>query len=121
MSVLEFTVAKAVVHWHDRRHGADTPIEFLKMSQYSGAWQAVIIVPSAKRVGWWQLSFFDDHGFYGDSQHPSKLDAVEEAMSEKYFILSHGQLERAMKNPLWHADVIPPHSARTSKIHTQAL
>ena len=121
MSILEFTVAKAVVHWHDRHHGAESPIEFLKKTQYSGTWQAVIIVPSAKRARWWQLSFFDAYGFYGDSQHPSKLDAVEEAMSEKYFILSHGQLDRAMKNPLWHADVIPPHSARAAKIHTQAL
>lgn len=121
MSVLEFTVAKAVVYWHDRRHGADTPIELLKKGQYSGAWQAVIIVPSAKRAGWWQLSFFDDYGFYGDSQHPSKLDAVEEAMSESYYILSRGQLERAMKNPLWNAGDTPPHYARASKSHTHAL
>lgn len=121
MSVLEFTVAKAIVHWHNLRHGAASPIELLKKSQYSGAWQAVIIVPSAKRARWWQLSFFDAHGFYGDSQHPSKLDAVEEAMSEKYYILSHGQLERAMKSPLWHADVSSVPGIRASKTHTHAL
>jgi hypothetical protein len=117
MSALEFTLAKAIVRWHDRHRGVDTPIELL--SQHNGAWQAVIIVPSAKRMGWWQLSFFDAYGFYGDSQHPSKLDAVEEAMLDKYYILSHGRLDQAMRSRLWQSGICPPHCGRASKTHTR--
>ncbi|MDX1252189.1 MAG: hypothetical protein IDH49_08100 [Gammaproteobacteria bacterium] len=119
MSALEFTLAKAIVRWHDRHHGADTPIEMLRYGKDRRTWQAVIIVPSAKRIGWWQLSFFDAYGFYGDSQHPSKLDAIEEAMLDKYYILSHGRLDQAMRSRLWQSGICPPHYARALKSHTR--
>ena len=120
MSALEFTLAKAVVLWHDRSHGKDIPIELLRNGPHGAAWQGVIIAPSAKRSGGWQLSFFDTYGFYGDSQFPSKLDAVEEAMLEGYYRLSQGRIDLAMKGRLWQSGINPPRYGRALKTHTRA-
>jgi len=121
MDALTFKLAKAIVLRHERDHGADTPIELVRCKHArSTTWRGVVIVPSAKRTGWWQLSFFDACGFYGDSQHPSKVDAVKEAVLEGFVTVSRGRLEQAMRDGQWQTGVRFHDPERARKAHTSA-
>lgn len=117
MDALTFKLAKAIVLRHGRDRGADTPIELLRCKhQGENNWQGVIITPSAKRPSQWQLSYFDAFGFYGDSQHPSQVDAVEQAVQEGFVTLGHGCLEQVMGRNSWlsGADAHDPERARNA-------
>lgn len=120
MDALTFKLAKAIVLRHEREYGINTPIELARCKHArSTIWQGVVITPSAKRSGGWQASFFDAYGFYGDSQHPSKVDAVEEVVLEGFVTLSHDRLEQAMRDGRWQSGVVFHVPDRARKVHTR--
>ena len=46
--------------------------------------QGVIITPSAKRQGAWQITYFDERGFSGDHSEPTEAKAMGDAYVEGY-------------------------------------
>ena len=62
-------------------------------------WQGAMIHKSTKYPGEWQLTYFDENGFSGDTQHKTELKAVEEALSDRYNKPMPGLIDDAMKNP----------------------
>ncbi len=81
----------------ERRHGADYGVELLCRCDRGVC--GAVVVRSTKKSGWWQLTFFDENGFLGDSQFPSALDAVEEAVLNGCTALHSGLLEWAIRRP----------------------
>lgn len=82
-------------------YGRDVVIEAVRGNFRAQDWQAVAIIPSAKRGGWWQLQFYDAYGWGDDILCPTKRDAFEEAVSRGYVTIDIGRLERARKGSLW--------------------
>ena len=61
--------------------GAFRGAEFVSRSQQE-AW--AIVHPSTKRSGMWQVSFFDEHGPVGDSQHSIVEDALKQVAPRRW-------------------------------------
>lgn len=86
--------AKAILLESQRHQETGCGIELIRLGM-DGPWCGAVILPSAKRVGRWQLTFFDEHGFCGDSQFPSSLDAIEEAVLKGFDTPQPGLLRMA--------------------------
>ena len=46
--------------------------------------ESAIVHPSTKRIGNWQVSFFDEQGPSGDSQHASSAEALKMVSPRKW-------------------------------------
>lgn len=46
-----------------------------------------VIHPSSKRSGEWQVSFWDERGFSGDTTRKTKLDAIKVAIDDGYLVI----------------------------------
>lgn len=90
-------LAQMILRKWERAFGADAAVELLH-TRGREMLHGVVILPSAKRPGWWQLQRFDVKGFLGDSQFPTKLDAIEEAVLLGYCVIRPGSLQNAMQS-----------------------
>jgi len=90
--------AQLIVLESQRHLEGSCGIELIRLGM-DEPWCGAVILPSAKRVGKWQLTFFDEHGFCGDSQFPSCLDAVEEAVLKGFDTPRPGLLRLALALP----------------------
>lgn len=97
--------AKALLDRHRQEHGLDSPL-VLVMSDHDETgdqWESSLITPSAKRSGYWQVSYFGAHGFTGDYQCPSKLIALRRAMNEGFKVLRPDLLKQLALTPAFLA------------------
>jgi len=51
--------------------------------------RGAIVHPSSKLPGQWQVSFWDDRGFFGDTTRKTKHDAIRLAFDDGYRHLDH--------------------------------
>lgn len=96
---------KLLLDSHREAHGRESPLVLVKRDhdETDDQWEAVIISPSAKQTGYWQVSYFGAHGFTGDCQCPSSLIALRRAMSDGFVAINPDLLKRVSKTPAFQA------------------
>ncbi len=107
--------AKFLLDRHREAHGRERPMVLVTSDhdETDDQWEAVVVTPSAKQSGYWQISYFGAHGFTGDSQCPSTLIALRRAMSDGFVAINPDLLKRVSQTPAFLAGQMSRSSERT--------
>lgn len=90
--------AEALIAWWDRKYPGK-PIELWKpLETEARPWEGVVIHPSTKQLGKYQITTFDKDGFIGDTTANSIEEAVAEAIRDGFNKARPGLLDEIAKS-----------------------